>query len=272
LRLFNFQIQFNKMAEHTTTKHTKKDTDSYKSYIRKVLAQVHPEIRIGQSATDVIDSLVKTMLSKIKEQACKLTLLKGGKTIDTKILTAALELFLPTELAKHAIAEGTKAVTKFHATTLDATTQAAKAGLIFNVGRVKRHLKDNITLRVSADTPVFLAAVLEYMTAEILELAGRNAESRSRKTIDSKAVHYSIREDDELSGVFSDALIVHAPRKRSHKQRSASPHQAAPAEAEQPPAPKKTKAAPKKRARKETTPTAATGGSKGKKRTKTARP
>jgi histone H2A len=227
-------------------------------------------MRIGQSATDAIDSLVKTTLGKIKDQACKLTLLKGGKTIDIKILTAALELFFPDELAKHAIAEGTKAVTQYHTDSQDsqdsqATTQAAKAGLVFNVGRVKRHLKDHITLRVSQDTPVFLAAVLEYVTAEILELAGRNAESRSRKTIDTKAVHCSIHEDVELKGVFSDTLIIHVPHKKRTHKRSRSTAEQPPAvveqpavkvevEVEQPTAP----AAPKKRGRKEKEPTAPT--------------
>uniref|UniRef100_A0A667ZCE4 Histone H2A n=1 Tax=Myripristis murdjan TaxID=586833 RepID=A0A667ZCE4_9TELE len=63
-----------------------------------------------------------------------------------------------------------------------AKTRSSRAGLQFPVGRVHRLLrKGNYAERVGAGAPVYLAAVLEYLTAEILELAG-NAARDNKKT------------------------------------------------------------------------------------------
>ncbi|CAL8239989.1 unnamed protein product, partial [Gadus morhua 'NCC'] len=57
-----------------------------------------------------------------------------------------------------------------------AKTRSSRAGLQFPVGRVHRLLrKGNYAHRIGAGAPVYMAAVLEYLTAEILELAGNAA-------------------------------------------------------------------------------------------------
>ena len=62
------------------------------------------------------------------------------------------------------------------------TTRSAKAGLQFPVGRVGRYLKQGkYATRVGAGAPVYLAAVLEYLCAEILELAGNAARDNKKK-------------------------------------------------------------------------------------------
>ena len=63
-----------------------------------------------------------------------------------------------------------------------ATSRSAKAGLQFPVGRVARYLKaGKYATRVGAGAPVYLAAVLEYLAAEVLELAG-NASRDNKKS------------------------------------------------------------------------------------------
>ena len=63
-----------------------------------------------------------------------------------------------------------------------AVSRSAKAGLQFPVGRVARYLKQGKwATRVGAGAPVYLAAVLEYLCAEVLELAG-NASRDNKKT------------------------------------------------------------------------------------------
>ena len=61
-------------------------------------------------------------------------------------------------------------------------TRSSRAGLQFPVGRIHRHLrKGNYAERIGAGAPVYLAAVMEYLAAEVLELAG-NAARDNKKT------------------------------------------------------------------------------------------
>ncbi|KAF8962554.1 putative histone [Flammula alnicola] len=71
--------------------------------------------------------------------------------------------------------------------TTKSQSRSAKAGLQFPVGRVHRLLKKgNYAQRVGAGAPVYLAAVLEYLAAEILELAGNAARDNKKQRITAK--------------------------------------------------------------------------------------
>lgn len=64
------------------------------------------------------------------------------------------------------------------------TTSSAKAGLQFPVGRIGRYLRQGkFATRMGAGAPVYLAAVLEYLCAEILELAGNAARDNKKSRI-----------------------------------------------------------------------------------------
>ena len=54
------------------------------------------------------------------------------------------------------------------------TTQSSRAGLLFPVGRIGRYMRTKGTFRVSIDAPVYLTAVMEFLCAEILEIAGES--------------------------------------------------------------------------------------------------
>ena len=65
-----------------------------------------------------------------------------------------------------------------------AVSRSSKAGLQFPVGRVARYLKKGrYATRIGAGAPVYLAAVLEYLTAEVLELAGNAARDNKKNRI-----------------------------------------------------------------------------------------
>ncbi|OJT08222.1 Histone H2A-alpha [Trametes pubescens] len=77
-------------------------------------------------------------------------------------------------------------------------SRSAKAGLQFPVGRVHRLLKKgNYAQRVGAGAPVYLAAVLEYLAAEILELAGNAARDNKKQRIVPRHLQLAIRNDEE---------------------------------------------------------------------------
>lgn len=82
-------------------------------------------------------------------------------------------------------------------------SSSAKAGLQFPVGRVKRYLKYNVRgkSRVSSKAAIYLTAVLEYLCAEVLELAGNAAKDLKVKRITPRHLQLAIRGDDELDSL-----------------------------------------------------------------------
>lgn len=80
-----------------------------------------------------------------------------------------------------------------------AASRSSKAGLTMPVSRVNRHLKlSRVTERVGCTTPVFMACVLEYVMAEVLELAGNQCLKEKRKRVSVADIVYAIRTDKEL--------------------------------------------------------------------------
>eukprot|EP00877_Chromochloris_zofingiensis_P010515 jgi/Chrzof1/5717/Cz16g12260.t1 len=90
-----------------------------------------------------------------------------------------------------------------------AVSRSAKAGLQFPVGRIARMLKQGrYAERIGAGAPVYLAAVLEYLAAEILELAGNAARDNKKSRITPRHIQLAIRNDEELSKLLGDAVIA----------------------------------------------------------------
>jgi len=89
------------------------------------------------------------------------------------------------------------------------TTRSGRAGLTFPVGRVHRYLKQgNYGERIGEGAPVYLAAVLEYLTAEILELAGNAARDNEKKRIIPRHLQLAIRNDEELNKLLEGVTIA----------------------------------------------------------------
>ena len=102
------------MAPKTETKkRTKKRVETYSTYIYKVLKQVHPDTGISSKAMSIMNSFINDIFDKIAGEAAKLARYNKKPTITSREIQTAVCLILPGELAKHAVSEGTKAVTKF---------------------------------------------------------------------------------------------------------------------------------------------------------------
>jgi histone H2A len=87
-------------------------------------------------------------------------------------------------------------------------SRSSKAGLQFPVGRIHRHLRGgNYADRVGAGAPVYLAAVLEYLSAEVLELAGNAARDNKKTRINPRHIQLAIRNDEELNKLIGAATI-----------------------------------------------------------------
>ena len=94
-------------------KKSKKLGETYKIYIFKVLKQVHPDIGISSKAMSIMNSFVNDIFEKLAQEAARLARYNKKPTITSREIQTSVRLVLPGELAKHAVSEGTKAVTKF---------------------------------------------------------------------------------------------------------------------------------------------------------------
>ena len=109
-------------------------------------------------------------------------------------------------------------------------SRSDKAGLSFPVGRIARYLKKGrYAERIGAGAPVYLAAVLEYLCAEVLELAGNAARDNKKTRIIPRHIQLAIRNDEELSKLLGNVTIsqggvlpnVHSmllPKKQAKKE------------------------------------------------------
>ncbi|KXZ52004.1 hypothetical protein GPECTOR_10g1073 [Gonium pectorale] len=91
-------------------------SETYKLYIYKVLKQVHPDTGISSKAMSIMNSFINDIFEKVATEASKLSRYNKKPTVTSREIQTAVRLVLPGELAKHAVSEGTKAVTKFTST------------------------------------------------------------------------------------------------------------------------------------------------------------
>eukprot|EP01083_Nonionella_stella_P232495 820072_1 len=155
------------------SKHAKK-TETYNVYLYKILKQVYPTLGMSKQAMAIMDSYIKDMFERIATESANIAQINHRTTIDARCIQTATNLQFPQELAKHATAEGTKAVNKYMANiSSDSGTggkkkkrrsQSERAGLQFPVGRIARYLKEgHYASRIRGGAAVYLAAVLEYL-------------------------------------------------------------------------------------------------------------
>ena len=102
-----------KAARTGDKKRRKKAKQSYSTYIYKVLKQVHPDTGVSSKAMSIMNSFVNDLFERIATEASRLAHYNKKHTISSREIQTAVRLLLPGELAKHAVSEGTKAVTKY---------------------------------------------------------------------------------------------------------------------------------------------------------------
>lgn len=89
------------------------------------------------------------------------------------------------------------------------TSRSAKAGVIFPVGRMLRYIKrGHPKYRIGVGAPVYMAAVLEYLTAEILELAGNAARDNKKGRVTPRHILLAIANDEELNQLLKGVTIA----------------------------------------------------------------
>ena len=90
-----------------------KRVESYSTYIYRVLKQVHPNTGISKRGMSILNSFINDIFERLALEASRLSRYNKKATLSSREIQTAVRLLLPGELAKHAVSEGTKAVTKF---------------------------------------------------------------------------------------------------------------------------------------------------------------
>ncbi|XP_035852282.1 histone H3-like centromeric protein CSE4 [Sander lucioperca] len=115
-----------KTAGKKDKKRRKTRKESYAIYVYKVMKQVHPDTGISSKAMGIMNSFVSDIFERIAGEASRLAHYNKRSTITSREIQTAVRLLLPGELAKHAVSEGTKAVTKYTSSKMARTKQTAR--------------------------------------------------------------------------------------------------------------------------------------------------
>ena len=110
-----------KSAKGTKTKgdfaHRKRRRlETYSSYIYRVLKQVHPDVGISKRAMAIMNSFVNDIFERLADEAINLARYNNKATLTGAEIQTAVRLLLPGELAKHAMSEGSKSISKYSTT------------------------------------------------------------------------------------------------------------------------------------------------------------
>merc|ERR1719213_311341 len=95
----------------------KRRGETFSVYIYIVLKQVHPELGVSKKSMSIMNSFINDIFEKVAGEASRLVRYNKKHTLSSREVQTAVRLLLPGELAKHAVVEGTKAVTKFSSNT-----------------------------------------------------------------------------------------------------------------------------------------------------------
>ena len=130
-----------------------------------------------------------------------------GQIIARDIQTA-VRLCLPNELAKHAVNEGTRAVTSFTCRGNENASRSVASGLQYDVDQIGALMCQTTSMVVGQGAAVYLSAVMEYMTAEALELGGNAAREKNKSWIIPRHMQFVFRSDEELNKFTSGITIM----------------------------------------------------------------
>lgn len=162
----------------------------------------------------VINGILYYVLKLIIDEMRNFCLLNNAITLSSRLVQSAVRLVLPGELGKFAVAEGVKAVCKYNGYSMSKenkkrTTVSEKAGLLFSIGPIRNELQSSFSgYRFSVSTFVYATAVVEYIAAEILELAGNSARDNKRVRIIPRHIFLAIKNDEEFEKFFRDVIIA----------------------------------------------------------------
>lgn len=194
---------------------------SFKSYLHKVLKSSQPDTNIGKKAIDCSDAILRIVATRVSSNAHLLTQGTEKKTLSSREVRSATKLVLPQVLADKAVDFATKATEMFSKSkpqnkeTVETKTKPqmreTKAGLTFSVSLAEKYIRNfgQIKYNISSLAPVFLAAVLENVTVQMLKVMSEQCASANRKNITVRHVFLALNtEPSFLEFVKREGVVI----------------------------------------------------------------
>ena len=181
-------------------KHAKKKSHFFEIYISKVLKQVAPDNGITSNAKQQLNSFLCILLKEISSLVSELTSISKRKTISLKEIKNALNIILFGELLSCCMIEGDKACDAF--SNESKGSKHSRANIIFPPSLVGKFLRNNFNFSVAILAPVYLAAVLEFITFDILDISVKNSKESKHNRITVRDMELTVRNDIELNTLF----------------------------------------------------------------------
>jgi histone H2A len=162
---------------------------------------------INGAAMRELDEMVKTLIQQFTDAMNRLAVFNNHQTLSEPLVAAATKLLLSGQLSNHALNEISKAVKKYEEAT-SGNSRTEKAGLLLSVPRVEKIVMSYAVLkRKRKIMAVALAAVIEYLLVEILELAGNASKDFKVKRITPRHILLGIQGDAELDRVTKNMIL-----------------------------------------------------------------
>lgn len=184
------------------------ETANYATYITKVLKSIGDSGMTGDGVVTV-NNLVRIVLKRIVDASNKLV--RNKKTLGVSDIEDSTRLVLSGELLTKSLEAGQTAVEKYSTTATEdgkGSTKGVRAGLIFPVTRTEKIMSSlSVKNRKGATSSVFLTAVLETLTREILTGARNISVTKKKKRIVPRHLMLTIRQTPDLNKLYSSAVL-----------------------------------------------------------------
>ena len=178
----------------------KKKNHYFEIFISKVLKQISKDSYLTINTKQQINSFLCILCKYISQVAIDLTIYIKKKTISEKEISGSISMLITGELLENSITEGNKAVNNYKNSD-EKGSKKNKSGIIFPPSIVEKFLRNfgYSKIMVTDTAPIYLAAVLEYLTYEILDLSSEYCKENKRKRITVRDLEIIVKSDNELN-------------------------------------------------------------------------
>lgn len=179
---------------------TKKEVIRFDTGIRAVVRQTHPDMRVSKKFIDEVNVLLHKILKRLVGDAEIIKKNCKRSDLAAKDIQAAVRILFAPDLSKHAVSEGTKAVTISVSDERKGLSRTDRAKLVLSIPKVEAAMRSNLSKKthIGQTAIIYLTAVLEYISAEVCEVSGYRAKEDKKSTVMDTHFVQAVNDDEDL--------------------------------------------------------------------------